>query len=126
MEQRKTGWLIPSFYYKFREILTHTTFRFGFCCPIYCCMPDHIHMLWIGIYENCDQRTAMRYFRKQLNPILELLGARFQLQPYDTCSGKKIASIRPSKRLPNTLPGILNAESLCRRMDLQDTVTLAV
>jgi len=39
-EDRKTGWLIPVFYYKYREILTHTAFRFGLCSPIYCCMPD--------------------------------------------------------------------------------------
>jgi REP element-mobilizing transposase RayT len=83
MEDRKTGWLIPIFYYKFREILTHAAFRYGFSCPIYCCMPDHLHLLWVGILESCDQRLATRYFRKQLNPILEKLGARFQLQPYD-------------------------------------------
>ncbi len=83
MDDRKTGWLIPVFYYKFREILTHTAFRFGLCCPIYCCMPDHMHLLWIGVLANCDQRKAMRYFRSQLNPILEKLNARFQLQPYD-------------------------------------------
>ncbi|SRR5260370_15315919 len=83
IEDRKTGWLIPIFYYKFREILTHAAFRYGFCCPIYCCMPDHLHLLWVGILESCDQRLAARYFRKQLNPILEKLGARFQLQPYD-------------------------------------------
>jgi hypothetical protein len=83
MEERKTGWLIPTFYYKFREILTHPAIRFGFCCPIYCCMPDHIHLLWIGLLESCDQRLAMRYFRTQLNPILEKLNARFQIEPYD-------------------------------------------
>lgn len=60
MEDRKTGWLIPIFYYKYREILTHTVFRFGFCCPIYCCMPDHIHAHWVGILNQCDQRNAMR------------------------------------------------------------------
>src|SRR5207245_11328722 len=65
MEDRKTGWLIPIFYYKFREILTHAAFRYGFCCPIYCCMPDHLHLLWVGILETCDQRVAARYFRKQ-------------------------------------------------------------
>lgn len=27
LQDRKTGWLIPIFYYKFREILTHTLFR---------------------------------------------------------------------------------------------------
>jgi putative transposase len=83
MEDRKTGWLIPIFYCNYREILTHTMFRFGLCCPLYCCMPDHIHLLWIGILDSCDQRTAMRYLRRQLNPILEKHSARFQPQPYD-------------------------------------------
>jgi REP element-mobilizing transposase RayT len=83
IEDRKTGWLIPIFYYKYREILTHSMFRFGLCCPIYCCMPDHIHLLWVGICHQSDQRQAMRYFRRQLNPVLEKLKARFQLQAYD-------------------------------------------
>jgi len=83
MEDRKTGWLRPIFYYKFREILTHAAFRYGFCCPIYCLMPDHLHLLWVGMLDNCDQRRAARYFRQQSNPILEKLGTRLQLQGYD-------------------------------------------
>ncbi|MCI0464178.1 MAG: hypothetical protein L0Z62_45165 [Gemmataceae bacterium] len=83
IEDRKTGWLVPIFYYKFREILTHTVFRYGLCCPIYCCMPDHMHLLWIGLLDGSDQRNAAKYYRKQLNPILEKLGVRFQGQPYD-------------------------------------------
>lgn len=83
IEGRKTGWLVPIFSYKYREILTHAAFRFGFCCPIYCCMPDHIHMLWTGILAECDQRIAMRYFRKQLHPVLEKMNVKLQLQPYD-------------------------------------------
>ena len=83
MENRATGWLIPIFYYKFRELLTHTMFRYGVCCPIYCCMPDHIHLLWVGILNSADQKTAMRYFRKQMKPVLEKLTVQFQLQPYD-------------------------------------------
>ncbi len=83
MEDRKTGWLIPIFYYKFREILTHTMFRYGLCCPIYCCMPDHIHLLWIGILDGSDQRNAAKYVCKQLNPVLEKLSCRLQLQPYE-------------------------------------------
>jgi len=38
IENRKTGWLIPIFYYKFRELLTHTIFRYKICCPIFCLM----------------------------------------------------------------------------------------
>lgn len=83
MRDRKTGWLIPIFYYKFREVLTHTMFRYGLTCPIYCCMPDHIHLLWMGLLDQSDQRLAAKYFRKQLNPVLEKLGAEFQRQPYD-------------------------------------------
>jgi putative transposase len=83
IENRKTGWLIPAFYYKYREILTHTAFRFGLCCPVYCCMPDHIHLLWAGILDGCNQRLAMRYFRKHLNFILTKLNTRLQLQSFD-------------------------------------------
>lgn len=42
IQDRKTGWLIPNFYYNFREILTHAAFRYAYACPIYCLMPDHI------------------------------------------------------------------------------------
>ena len=80
---RKVGWLVPIFYYKFREILTHTLSRYSLCCPVYCCMPDHIHLLWLGILGRADQRLACRYFRRQLNPILERLGVHFQQQTYD-------------------------------------------
>jgi putative transposase len=83
IEDRKTGWLVPIFYYKFRELLTHTAFRFGLCCPIYCCMPDHLHMLSIGIVDACDQRLASRYLRKQLNAVLEKLSHRLQREAHD-------------------------------------------
>jgi hypothetical protein len=83
MDDRKTGWLVPMFHCKFREILTHAMFRCGLCCPIYCWMPDHIHLLWIGLLDGSDQRNAVKFFRTQLNPVLEKLGASFQQQPYD-------------------------------------------
>lgn len=83
IEDRRTGWLIPAFLYTFRELLTHTAFRYALACPIYCLMPDHIHLLWIGIDEKTDQRNAMRYFRNRLQDPLSKLGFGFQHQPYD-------------------------------------------
>jgi REP element-mobilizing transposase RayT len=83
MEDRRTGWLIPVFYYKLREILAHAAFRYEFCCPIFCLMPDHMHLLWRGLSQTADQRKAMKFFRAQVNPLLERLGARFQKQPFD-------------------------------------------
>lgn len=46
-------------------------------------MPDHIHLLWVGILNGSDQRNASKFFRSHMNPILEKLGACFQSQPYD-------------------------------------------
>jgi REP element-mobilizing transposase RayT len=83
IDKRKKGWLDNDFHFKFREILTHTMFRYGLTCPIYCCMPDHIHLLWIGLSEDSDQRIGAKYLRKHLNPILEKCNARFQKQPYE-------------------------------------------
>lgn len=83
IEDRKTGWLIPIFYYKFRELLTHAAFRYSFCCPIYCLMPDHIHMPWLGLADRADQLLAARYMRTHLNRVLEKLGVRLQIQGYD-------------------------------------------
>jgi putative transposase len=83
IQDRRTRWLIPTFYYKFRELLTHTTFRYSLSCPIYCLMPDHMHLLWIGIADGSDQINAMRFFRKHVNDVLGRIGFTFQHQPYD-------------------------------------------
>ena len=83
IKDRRTGWLIPDFNYKFRELLTHTAFRYAFTCPIYCLMPDHMHLFWIGIEDLSDQLKAMKYFRTQLNIPLHTLGYEFQHQPHD-------------------------------------------
>jgi putative transposase len=83
IQDRRTGWLIPAFYYKFRELLTHTAFRYAITCPIYCLMPDHMHLLWIGIDDKSDQLNAMKFFRKHSGHALEKLGFEFQHQSYD-------------------------------------------
>lgn len=83
IEDRQTGWLTPKFYYKFRELLAHTTFRYGFSCPIFCCMPDHIHLMWVGLRESTDQLNAMKFFRTRVNEVLRKIGFELQLQGYD-------------------------------------------
>ncbi len=83
MDDRKTGWLTAAFHARFREVLIHTMYRYALCCPIYCCMPDHVHLLWVGILDTADQRKAARYFRKQMNIVLKHWEASFQQQPYD-------------------------------------------
>ncbi len=46
-------------------------------------MPDHLHLLWVGIGAESDQLLACRFFREQLNLILEKLGCRLQREGYD-------------------------------------------
>ena len=83
IQDRKTGWLSPAFHVRLREILTHTMFRYGQCCPLYCCMPDHLHLLWIGIFAGSDQLRAAQYFRKHVNSLLAGAGVRLQREAYD-------------------------------------------
>jgi putative transposase len=83
IEDRKTGWLDAKLNYRFREILTHTTFRYQCACVIYCLMPDHIHMLWTGLSPACNQLNAMQRFRSDMNESLRRIGFEFQKQAYD-------------------------------------------
>ena len=83
IRDRRTGWLTVPFYYRFRELLTHATFKYRLACPIYCCMPDHVHLLWMGLHETSDQKPAMKAFRKWVNASLKRIGYSLQDQPYD-------------------------------------------
>jgi len=80
---RRTGWLTPIFYYKFRELLTHAGFRYAFACPMFCLMPDHFHMLWIGILDATDQLPAIKSFRHSVNEVLKKIRYELQGQAYD-------------------------------------------
>lgn len=85
LEDRVTGWLKPGFHTRFRELLLHTMARHDLICPIYCLMPDHMHLLWMGVAEDAEQKSAAKFFRQHVNDLLDqsLEGARFQKQPYD-------------------------------------------
>lgn len=81
IQQRRTGWLSPSFHADFREVLVHTTARFHLVCPVYCLMPDHAHLLLLGLSDECDQQLAVRFLRRYT--ASQLKPAEWQRQPYD-------------------------------------------
>jgi REP element-mobilizing transposase RayT len=81
MDKRQTGWLTAEYHARFRELLLHTLFHFDLVCPVYCLMPDHMHLLWMGTRINSDQQMGMAFFRRHLNPILAPY--RLQKQAYD-------------------------------------------
>ncbi len=81
IEQRCKDWLSPSFYACFRELLLHALARYELACPIYCLMPDHIHLVWLGLSPASDQQRASQFLRQHVGP--SLLPAAFQKQPHD-------------------------------------------
>jgi len=78
---RGTGWLNATFHAQFREMMLHATAREGLFCPAYCLMPDHLHLVWMGLRRDSDQRHGMKFLREQLGPALR--PHRFQHQAHD-------------------------------------------
>ena len=78
---RGKGWLDDAFHSRFREIMLHAAAREGLFCPTYCLMPDHIHLVWMGLRRDSDQRNGMKFLREHLGSAL--LPRRFQHQAHD-------------------------------------------
>ena len=79
--KRGTGWLNKTFHFRFRELMLHASVREGLVCPVYCLMPDHIHLVWMGLRRDSDQRNGMKFLREHLGAALK--PHRFQHQPHD-------------------------------------------
>lgn len=82
---RGTGWLTDAFQAYFRELMLHAAAREGLFCPTYCLMPDHIHLIWMGIRRDTDQRNGMKFLREHLAP--KLRPQCFQHQAHDHVLG---------------------------------------
>ncbi|MCX6903219.1 MAG: hypothetical protein NTW03_07025 [Verrucomicrobia bacterium] len=78
---RRKGWLDERFHAAFREIMLHTAAREGLLCPVYCLMPDHLHLVWMGLRLDTDQFNGMAFLRRHLGP--RLAPQRFQHQAHD-------------------------------------------
>ena len=44
-------------------------------------MPDHIHLMWLGLRRDSDQRNGMSFLRTHLEPLLS--PRKFQPQAHD-------------------------------------------
>ena len=78
---RATGWLNDLFHLQFRELMLHAATREGLYCPVCCLMPDHIHLVWMGMRPDTDQRNGMAFLRTYLERALA--PHKFQPQAYD-------------------------------------------
>ena len=81
LEGGATGWLTPFFHGHFRELLLHAAVREQLWAPVYCLMPDHLHLVWMGLRRESDQLNGMMFLRRQLTPVLA--PRRFQHQAHD-------------------------------------------
>lgn len=82
LEDRARGWLTPAFHAIFREMMFHAAVREYLFCPAYCLMPDHLHLVWMGLRRDSDQLSAMKFLRVHLEPVLGD-GREWQHQPHD-------------------------------------------
>ena len=82
---RRTGWLSRGFHTSFREVLLHALARYQCCCPVYCLMPDHMHLMIVGLHPSADQLLLTRFLRTHLNELLSqhLEECAFQKQSHD-------------------------------------------
>jgi REP element-mobilizing transposase RayT len=81
MQDRATGWLDVARHSAFREIILHAAIREDLVCPIYTMMPDHVHMIWMGVGPESDQRTGTSFLRRQFER--HFAPAKSQHQPFD-------------------------------------------
>ncbi|MGA2180010.1 MAG: hypothetical protein ABSH15_10570 [Verrucomicrobiota bacterium] len=81
VSHRQQGWLTDSFHAAFREMMLHAAAREGLVCPAYCLMPDHIHLVWIGLRRDADQCNGIKFLRAQIGSFLK--PAKFQHQAHD-------------------------------------------
>jgi putative transposase len=70
LELRATGWLDETFHRDFRELMAHAAAKYHLVCPAYCLMPDHFHLVWLGLAPETDQLNATQFLRKQINRLL--------------------------------------------------------
>ena len=81
IRHREQGWLDERFHSQFRELMLHTATREGLTCPTYCLMPDHLHLIWMGLRLDSDQLNAVTFLRTHLEKHLGT--RRFQHQAHD-------------------------------------------
>ena len=81
ISHRRSGWLDNAFHARFRELLLHTAAREALLCPTYCLMPDHLHLVWMGLRADTDQHNGMAFLRTHLEAALA--PQKFQHQAHD-------------------------------------------
>jgi putative transposase len=81
VDRRTTGWLDEHAHLQWREILLHMCARYSVSLPVYCLMPDHVHLVTAGLCSRAEHRLAIRFLRQHSTAMLR--GRTWQRQTYD-------------------------------------------
>ena len=81
VDRRSGGWLDEHAHLQWREVLLHMCVRFALSVPVYCVMPDHVHLVTVGLGEASEHRLAVRFLRQHTVGMLR--GRRWQHQCHD-------------------------------------------
>ena len=74
--------MTDNFHSRWKLSLLHTTARYRIVCPAYVLMPDHVHLILLGLEPHgSDQRLAVHFLRKNL--VSAIAPLKWQRQPYD-------------------------------------------
>lgn len=77
-------WLEDYSHSYMRELLLHTAVNYHLACPVYCFMPEHLHLVLVGLRPEADQRLAVAFLRRHANEMFATrYHVRLQKQAYD-------------------------------------------
>jgi REP element-mobilizing transposase RayT len=80
---RRKGWLGEHSHALWREVLLHALARYRLAAPIYCLMPDHAHVLLVGLAKESDQPQAVSFVRRYTVGMFAERNGGWQKQAYD-------------------------------------------
>lgn len=70
LQNRARGWLTPGFHQIWQLTLLHTCARHQLVSPLYVLMPDHAHLLLLGLHADSDQWLATNFLRRHTRGAL--------------------------------------------------------
>lgn len=71
INQRQTGWLAPQFREQWSMVLLHCCARYSLISPGYVLMPDHVHVVLMGLHANSDQLQALKFLKQYTRRFLQ-------------------------------------------------------
>jgi REP element-mobilizing transposase RayT len=87
IDRRATGWLDDLFHAHWREAMIHVLVYYDLVCPVYCLMPDHAHVIWMGCSADSNQQLGAALFRTSTNYFLA--PSKWQKQGFDHVLGEE-------------------------------------